>query len=357
MVRFGIFSLPTYFPEVDGGLAQFYQHILALLTDSERLGFDIAWCNEHHFHEYGGMIPSPPVLLAAVAARTSRIRLGTSVALLPLHHPLEQAEAYAMLDQISGGRLELGIGRGFMRHDYNSFGVPWEEGQARLLEALAVIEKAWQYRPFSHRGRFFTFEDVAVWPAPLQQPHPPIWGAASFTPESYVWWGSHGYNLLTVIYLRPVEELAAHLRNYRAAAAASGYDPAALQVSTHMQVYCCEDRAVARRTAQEALVRYLTQLNQARLRGQVEPIQIPDIRIEALIEEGRVCVGDPDDCAAIVARARDALGLAGMDCTFYFGGIPYADARRSFELFAREVMPRFRPAPADQARAPVPTPA
>jgi natural product biosynthesis luciferase-like monooxygenase protein len=348
-MRFGIFSLPTYFAETDGSLSQFYQHILQLLTDSERLGFDIAWCNEHHFHEYGGMIPAPSVLLAAVAARTSRIRLGTSVALLPLHNPLEQAEAYAMLDQISGGRLELGVGRGFIRFDYETYGVPWEQAQERLLESVAVVEKAWAQRPFSHHGRYFNYDDVAVWPAPAQTPHPPVWGSATFTAESFHWWGAHGYNLLTVIYIKPLADLAAQLQRYRDAAAANGFNPADLQVSTHLQVYCSEDDAEARRTAKDAVARYVAQLNAARLRGGVEAIggpELEDIDVDALVADARVCVGTPDECAAVVAHARDTLGLDGIDCTFYFGGIPYDAARRSFELFATEVMPRFQREPA-----------
>ncbi len=349
-MRFGVFSLPTYFPEIDGTIQQFYQRILELLGDAERLGFDIAWCNEHHFHPYGGMIPAPPVLLAAVAARTTRLRLGTSVALLPLHHPLQQAEAYAMLDQISGGRLELGIGRGFIRHDYETYGVPWEQGQERLLESLAVIRAAWQHRPFSHHGKYFHYDDVSVWPAPLQTPHPPVWGAATFTPESFVWFGSRGYNLLTVIYIKPLDELAGFLKLYRDAAAANGLNPADLKVSTHLQVYCCEDGAEARRTGQVALDRYIKQLNTARLQGGVDEFEIPTVRIEPLIEEARVCIGTPDECAAVVQKARDTLGLAGIDCNFYFGGIPYDAARRSFELFAREVMPRFQPQPALASR-------
>jgi natural product biosynthesis luciferase-like monooxygenase protein len=345
-VKFGIFSLPTYFPENDGTIAEFYQHILQLLTDSERLGFDIAWVNEHHFHEYGGMIPSPPVLLSAVAARTSRIHLGTSVALLPLHHPLEQAEAYAMLDQISGGRLELGIGRGFVRFDYDTYAKPWEEGQPLLLESLEVIRKAWQERPFSHHGKYFDFDDVPVWPPPFQRPHPPIWGASSFTPENFAWWGAHGYNLLTVIYIHGPAKLSGLVQLYRDAAAANGHDPRQLQISTHMQVYCCEDGAEARRTAQDALVNYVTLLNSARTRGHGVASDVVEIEIDRLVAEARVCAGTPDECAAVVAQARDMLGLTGMDCTFYFGGIPYAAARRSFELFAREVMPRFRAEPA-----------
>src|ERR687894_1515162 len=149
-MRFGIFALPTYFAESDGTLAAFYQHVLTLLADAERLGFDSAWVNEHHFHAYGGMIPAPPVLLAALAQRTSTIRIGTSVALLPLHHPLEAAEAYAMVDQLSGGRLEFGFGRGFMRYDYDTMGVPWDESYPRLHESVDVLLKAWAQQPFSH---------------------------------------------------------------------------------------------------------------------------------------------------------------------------------------------------------------
>ncbi|HLH26132.1 MAG TPA: LLM class flavin-dependent oxidoreductase [Chloroflexota bacterium] len=345
-MRFGIFSLPTYFPEVDGTLTEFYQHIVQLLVDSEALGFDIAWCNEHHFHPYGGMIPLPAVLLAAVAARTTRLRLGTSVALVALHHPLQTAEAYAMLDQLSGGRLELGIGRGFMKFDYDTFGVPWDEGQDRVYESLAVLQAAWQHQPFSHSGRYYTFHDVAVWPRPCQQPHPPIWGAASRNPASFEWWGAHGFNLLTVAQHFPLERLAGTLAQYRAAAAANGHDAAALQVQTHYQVYCAETRAEAYRTGKAAIERYRAQIEGAIPRGNSAFTPPPHVPFEEMIEQARFCIGTPDDCAAILERARTTLGLTGVDATFYFGGMAYPQARRSFELFAHEVMPRFRPQPA-----------
>ncbi len=341
-MKFGIFSLPTYFPEIDGSITEFYQHILQLLEDSERLGFDTAWVNEHHFHAYGGMIPHPPVLLAALAARTTRIRLGTSVALLPLHHPLETAEAYAMLDQISGGRLEFGIGRGFMRYDYQTLGVPWSEGQDRAVEYIEIIRKAWQERPFSHHGRFYDFDQVSVWPAPLQRPHPPIWLAGTSTPESFSWAGRAGFQLLTVIYILPVAQLAALVQRYRDAAEAAGRAPESLEVSTHLQVYCREDGEAARREGEQFIRRYLAQINEARMQGGVPPLPVEELSIDRLVAEGRVCMGNPDECAAVVERAREALGLTGIDCTFYFGGIDYARARASLELFAREVMPRFQ---------------
>jgi probable F420-dependent oxidoreductase len=345
-MRFGIFALPTYFAESDGSLGEFYQHILALLTEAEALGFDSAWVNEHHFHAYGGMIPSPPVLLAALARRTSRIRLGTSVALLPLHHPLEAAEAYAMVDQISGGRLELGVGRGFMKYDYDTMQVPFDEGYARVDESLEVILKAWQHQPFSHHGRFFDFDDVSVWPTPLQRPHPPVWGAATRTPETFRRVGSHGHGLLTVVYVFTLEHLAGLIGHFREGAAASGFDAASLPVATHYQVYCSEDPAEARRVGAEAIAAYVAQNNLARAQGTVAfDLTAAGIDIDALIAGARVCVGTPDECAAVLEQARAVLGLTSVDCTFSFGGLDHAKAQRSLELFAREVMPRFRTEP------------
>lgn len=350
-MKFGIFSLPTYFPETDGSLTEFYDRILQMMRASERLGFDMAWFNEHHFHPYGGMIPAPPVLMAAVAAQTERIRLGTSVALLPLHHPLEQAEAYAMVDQLSGGRLELGVGRGFLPYDYQTMGVDYATAQERLYESLEVVLKAWQQQPFSHAGRFYTFRDVAVWPVPLQKPHPPIWGAATRNDESFAWIGRHGYDLLTVIYLFPLERLARQIGIFRQAARESGRDPRSIRVSTHFQVYCSESREDAHRVGKAAIHRYAEQITEARLRGTSLANVFQEPAFEELLDEGRICIGTPDDCVAILEHARDELGLTQVDCQFFYGGIPWDKAFRSHELFATEVIPRLRSAPQEAMAA------
>ncbi len=341
-MKFGIFSLPTYFPESDGSVNDFFRRVLDFLDESERLGFDVAWANEHHFHPYGGMIPFPPVLLATVAARTQRMRIGTSVALPPLYHPLQLAEAYAMLDQVSGGRLEFGVGRGFVRHDYETVGVPWDEAQERMVETIEVVLKAWQEQPFSHHGKYFHFDDVSVWPTPLQRPHPPVWGACTANPASFEWCGRSGFNLLTVIHLKPLEDLAALVRLYKDAAADAGHDVSKLRVSTHFQAYCSEDREEAVREASRAMIRYRDLNTDARLQTAATLYGRDHASPEALIEEGRACVGRPDECAAILARARDVVGLDEVDFTFYYGGMDYQKAKRSYELFAREVMPVVR---------------
>src|SRR5579859_404106 len=154
-MRFGHFCLPTYYPDVDGSVGDFMRRWVDFLAHSEELGFDELWCNEHHFSPYGGILPSPPMLLAALSQRTQRVRLGTSIMVLPLHNPIEIAEQFAMVDLMSGGRVSLGVGRGFVTRDYEEFGIPVEEGQSRTTEGLEVILKAWSEGPLTHHGQHF----------------------------------------------------------------------------------------------------------------------------------------------------------------------------------------------------------
>src|SRR5688572_30248198 len=125
-MRFGAHYLTTYVPELDGSGVKFYQHMFEQMQELDALGYDDVWVTEHHFHEYGGMIPDPAAFLSAVAARTSRIHLGIAIVILPLHHPLKIAESYAMVDVISNGRLELGIGRG-NAPELEAFDIPQTE--------------------------------------------------------------------------------------------------------------------------------------------------------------------------------------------------------------------------------------
>src|SRR4051812_16096766 len=118
-MQFGAYAMPSYRPEFGGTPGGFLRATVDHLASAEALGFDSVWVNEHHFHEYGGMMPSLPIMLSSLAQRTARVRLGSSVVVLPLHNPLEVAEQLAMVDLLSGGRVEFGIGRGFVTHDYD----------------------------------------------------------------------------------------------------------------------------------------------------------------------------------------------------------------------------------------------
>jgi alkanesulfonate monooxygenase SsuD/methylene tetrahydromethanopterin reductase-like flavin-dependent oxidoreductase (luciferase family) len=284
------------------------------------------------------------------------VRLGTSVVCLPLHNPVEIAEQLAMVDLMSGGRVQLGFGRGFVVRDYEVLGVPYESAQAQMLEALQVILKAWSGRPFTHVGRFYRFEqEVTVWPQPAQKPHPPLWMAATKDPDSFAYAGGHDYNLLTVAWVKPLPQLAELVRTYRQARAAAGLDPHGRQVCTHYQVVVADDGAEARQLAQAALRQYIAISASARSQAQATSLQAlasasprgdNDVDVAALVDEARVLAGTPDEVAATLERVGAELGVDVVDCSFYFGGLPFEVARRSFELFGREVMPRFARAPA-----------
>ncbi|MBI4255431.1 MAG: LLM class flavin-dependent oxidoreductase, partial [Candidatus Rokubacteria bacterium] len=158
-MRFGVFSVVDHYPaELPRTSGQFFGELLEQAEAAEQLGFDSFWVAEHHFHEYGA-IPSPAVWLAAAAQRTRRIRLGSAVVVLPFRNPLQVAEDYAMVDVLSGGRLNLGVGSGYLRHEFEGFGVRVEDKRERFDEALDVVLRAWTGERFSYDGRFHTVRD------------------------------------------------------------------------------------------------------------------------------------------------------------------------------------------------------
>ena len=181
-MKFGIFFIGDNYP-AERSNADFYAELLDQVAYAEELGFESVWFAEHHFHERYGVCPTPPVMMAAVAQRTKRIRLGSGVALLPFHHPLRVAEDYAMVDLLSGGRLDFGVGRAFLRHEFAGFQVAVEESRERFDEALEIILQAWKGERFSYEGKYYRVRDTALSITPLQKPHPPVWVAA-VSPET-----------------------------------------------------------------------------------------------------------------------------------------------------------------------------
>jgi probable F420-dependent oxidoreductase len=168
----------TGLSSVWGGLAD-----LAIVSASyaEELGFDSIWLSEHHFSDEG-YLPCLPAVLGALAASTTRARLGTAVLLAPLHHPLRLAEDLAVIDQLCGGRLDVGVAPGYMPGEFAAIGVPKSERGTRTDETLEILKLAWRGEPFSYAGRHFRFDVVTVLPPPVQQPGPPVWvGGSSLT--------------------------------------------------------------------------------------------------------------------------------------------------------------------------------
>src|SRR5205809_2633685 len=171
MLNFGTFLLMQS-PSGESS-TDMYARAVELAQASEELGFRNMWLAEHHFSTYGYL--SRPLMLALhLAEKTRRIRVGTAVIVLPLHHPLIVAEEIATVDLLSGGRLDIGLGRGYQRYEFERVGVELEESRQRWEEEVDIILLALAGKPFSYEGRYYQIPETSVFPLPIQKPHPPI---------------------------------------------------------------------------------------------------------------------------------------------------------------------------------------
>ena len=259
---------------------------------------------------------------------------------LPLHHPVEVAENYAMVDVVSGGRLEFGIGIGNTAVDFQVYGIPREESRDRFEEAAEVVLKAWTNERFNHEGRFWQFEDVPVYPRPVQQPTPPIW-VAGHSPESLGWAGRHGFNIMTVAHPFPPEHYAPGLAAWREGLAEIGLAPGQRHCKLHLRTWVDEDGERAREIAEPALLRYdyiSTVGRKARA-----PFRTADTYPFAdMRATGRNIYGNPDQCIAAINATLRNYQFDIFSTTFNFGGLPHEEVKRSMRLFAKEVMPAFK---------------
>ena len=194
---------------------------LTLIRRADELGFDACWMREHHFTDYG-FLPNTMVMAAHAAALTERIRLGTAVVTLPLHHPVRAAEDIALVDVLSGGRVDVGIGRGYQSVEFEAFGVPLAEARERTDEAIAVMRALWTTGEVSHEGRHWNLDRVHLQPRPVQQPHPPIF-YASISTDSIIHYAAQGIPFIVDSTVR-TSELAVLADTWRSVARAHGHD-------------------------------------------------------------------------------------------------------------------------------------
>jgi probable F420-dependent oxidoreductase len=176
-MKFGLYSSIANPPRGEH-LERCIDEVIAEAQLAESCGFDSCFFGEHH-QDKDGFLPSPLIVATAVAARTRTLRVGTSVILLPLHHPVHVAEDVITLDLVSKGRVVLGVGIGYQPADFNAFAVPMEDRLARFEESVEILRLCWAGEPFSFRGKHYTFEDVRVTPRPFQKSGPPLWIGAS----------------------------------------------------------------------------------------------------------------------------------------------------------------------------------
>ncbi|MGH7354479.1 MAG: LLM class flavin-dependent oxidoreductase [Candidatus Rokuibacteriota bacterium] len=322
---------------------------------TEELGFDEVWFTEHHFIDYGLSV-DPATLAAAAASRTRRVRIGLAAAILPFHHPLRLAEQMALVDIISGGRLDVGVGRGNRPAEFAGYRVPQEESRERFDESIEVMRAAWTEERFTHHGRFFRFDDVRVIPKPVQKPHPPLYQVC-VSKDGIENTALRGWPMLNSVLFGPVDQLVANRDTYVQALQKAGRTEVEIarllqNWGVSRQIYVADTDARALEEARVAELWY-----QESFRRFVIPDRIEDAhpslqpgframaaRLKTITWEGLVretlAFGSPDTVARHVEQMR-SLGVGHVLCWMNFGGLPQDKIRRSMELFAREVMPRF----------------
>jgi alkanesulfonate monooxygenase SsuD/methylene tetrahydromethanopterin reductase-like flavin-dependent oxidoreductase (luciferase family) len=327
----------------------------AILRDSieeyeyaEQLGYDAVFLAEHRFSMYGR--PAIDVIAANVAARTSRIRIGVAVSVLPLHDPIETAERYATLDILSGGRLDFGVGRGNQPKEFAAAHVPMNEARERFHESLDVIVRAWAPGPFSYDGKFFQYRDLDVVPKPIQKPHPPLWQAA-VSPTTVHEIVKRGINAFLAPYLVPYERLKQDYFDVWPRVLAEHGQTGKLAFAHNQLVYVAETDAEARRDAEEAAMWYVRAA--AHLWANPDRSKIPEQYqfyagisdyLNALSwDEVRdvSLIGSPDTVAKKLRYLHEECGVDYLLLFYHFGYMDHRKVMRSIELFAREVAPRF----------------
>ena len=337
-MRFYINILTTYYPDLDPPYDVYYQQILEQIELAEELGWECFMFNEHHFLGYGGLVANPAVLLAAAAARTSRIRLGPCIAILPLRHPLQSAEDYAMVDSVSNGRLEFGIGSGNTLLDYQVFDIQREEGQERMEEALEIILNAWSSERLGYQGKFWSFPEITLYPRPVQHPHPPVWVAGT-SARTLEWAGRRGYDIMTVGHPHPPEKVRAGVEAWKKALIEHGIDPQQRRCQFHARTHVNENSQRASEVAMAAVTRYdaISRIGRKSAMAETDHYDW-----DGMLAAGRNLYGNPDQCVDIIHNAMRHYYFDILTTTFNFGGIPHAEIKKSMRLFAKEVMPAFR---------------
>jgi alkanesulfonate monooxygenase SsuD/methylene tetrahydromethanopterin reductase-like flavin-dependent oxidoreductase (luciferase family) len=332
-MQFGVFD---HLDRDDQALGDYYRARLAIIEAYDRLGFYAYHVAEHHGTPLG-MAPSPGVFLAAVAQRTQRLRFGPLVYALPLYHPLRLIEEICMLDQLSGGRLEIGFGRGSSPTELVYYGQNPDEAQRRYAEALQLVVQGLTQKNLSFRGEFFDIDSVPMELEPLQKPHPPIWYGVH-APESAARAARQG---LQVVSLDPPADTCRSFDAFRTAWREAHGEAALPLMGLGRFVVVAENDTQALAIARRAYPRWhdcFTHLRRKTNRINAHP-RPPTF--DELAEVGQGIAGAPDKVIAELKRQIAETGTNYLVGQFVFGDLTLAEALSSIELFAKHVMPQL----------------
>jgi alkanesulfonate monooxygenase SsuD/methylene tetrahydromethanopterin reductase-like flavin-dependent oxidoreductase (luciferase family) len=328
-VKLSILSVADHYPDGPRGQGEFYRALIDQAVLAESLGYEICFIAEHHFHPYG-TVPNPAVLLGAIAARTSRIRLGPAITVLPFRDPRTVAEDYALLDQIAGGRLVLGLGSGYLKHEFAGFGRDPAEKRDRFDENMAIVKQLLTGARVTHAGKFTTLDAVQLNVAPRQR-EVPIYVAA-LNKEAVYHIGRQGNGLLTIPYgtLEHFREIGALQEAFARGRKEAGAAPMPQALAPHITTF---HTYVARSDQEaEALVREAFELY-CRTRLYAKPWTYEQIR-----ENGLALFGSVEHVAQkLIALQR--MGVEHVATLSNFGALAADRVAASMRLMIEEVLP------------------
>ncbi len=329
-MKLSILSVVDHYPELTRSVGQFYDELIDQAVLADRLGYQACFIAEHHFHPYG-VVANPAIILAAIAQRTERILLGPSVAILPFRDPRLVAEDYAMLDLLSHGRLVLGLGSGYLKHEFAGFGSDPAEKRARFDDGMAIVKRLLAGEQISFRGRFHQLEELQLNLLPAQ-PSVPIYVAA-LTKEAVYHIGRQGNGLLTIPYgtLDNLDEMGPLAASFERGRAESGAASMPHGLAPHIATF--HTHVARSEAAAEAAVRGPFELY-CRTRLYAKPWSYEQIRANGLALFGSV------ESVASKLIALGKMGIAGVNTMMNFGAIPPAEVQSSMRLMIEEVLPR-----------------
>ncbi|WP_329406890.1 LLM class flavin-dependent oxidoreductase [Nocardia vinacea] len=325
---------------------------------AERAGFEGVFFSEHHYTPYA-LSPSPNLLIAAIAQRTQRLKLGVMANIVPMHNPRRLAEEFAMLDYLTHGRLEIGLGRGVDEREFAREGIPLRETRPRFQEGLRLIEEALSKPVFTHSGEYAKFEETSLWPQPRQSmsERSPIWITA-LSPETIDWCAQQGYRISTAF--QPTPQLRAVHDRYRAAAQKAGHAAGPETVMVLRNVFVAETDEEARAIAEPALNHMFGLYKESVVWKDIENT-VPEgyntefyqsffrpfagsgpVDWQTLVDLGIFIVGSPSTVRDTLLKQAHEIGSSNLLMWGSFGTLTKEQTFNSYELIGREVIPALR---------------
>ncbi|MDX3895268.1 LLM class flavin-dependent oxidoreductase [Pusillimonas sp.] len=334
-IMYSMFSVQDHYPvekypDHARTLDQLYDEVIEQAKLADDLGYDTFFVAEHHFHEYG-TVPNPAIMMAHIAGQTSRIRLGSAISLLTFHNPLTVAENYAMVDLLSKGRVFMGVGSGYLKHEFDGYGINGAEKRERFDENLEIVTRLLQGERLNYQGKFNQINEVQLNVFPLQQPHPPI-AVAILRKEAAYHVGLKGHNMLCVPYgtLDKWSEMTELTSEFQRGRKEGGKPAKPGDTAFVFHTHVTETEDELREAVADSFDLYV------RTRLYAKSQTYDDI-----LASGLSLFGTPDTIADKVIELY-RLGVTHVMTLHNFGHVPTAKVHRSMKLFAQEVMPRVR---------------